>query len=409
MSDGLASPQGGQKASSKRWLKHLVFALLPAVSIFTGLELVLRATEGARPSRESIPLPEEDIGMLRPDAKLMWSLQPSMRRDYAGQKPGYCTNRLGLRYREVSVEKPQGVFRILSLGESTTHGYAVADNETYSEQLEIRLNENSAGQKYQVINAGVPAWSSFQSLLYLREEGIKLQPDMVLFYHEFNDYLPSSWRSAESTRVVDLSKSDREIYESVSGTISRSLLAHSAMFRFVQYGLESYRLQGAATSQQDDDGSQDLSLRVELSEIGIPPRLVDSQDGQKPAVDERQLPRRVSSSERRQNLAELLNFCNANKIKLVVIHPSYRFTKPHECLLTEFCLENDVPMFDAHPSLHRDGSPAEAQFLDHVHPSPQSHAQLASDLFDFLKHKRLLPESSLAAAELRANPIPAIR
>lgn len=401
MPNGLVPPRGGFSATLKRWLKHVAFALFPAISLFTVVELVLRATEAARPSRQSIPLPEEDIGMLRPDAKLMWSLEPSMRRNYAGQEPGYCTNRLGLRSPELTIEKQPGTYRILSLGESTTHGYGVANNETYTEQLGLLLSASDPHKDIQVINAGVPAWSSFQSLLYLKEEGIKFKPDVVLFYHEFNDYLPSSWRSAESTKVVDLSKSDREIYESLSGTLSRTLLAHSAIFRFVQYRLETHRLSGVASSQNDDDRSFDLSLRVELGDIGIPPRLLDAQEGQKGTLDERELPRRVSSAERKQNLTELAEFCKANAITLVIIHPSYRFTKPHTCLLTEFCEENDVLLFDAHASLHQQELLPEDQFLDHVHPTPRAHAKLASDLFQFLARNRLLPQPKVAAVPRR--------
>lgn len=396
MPDETVPPQGGKVPTSKRRLKYVIFALMPAVFLFAGLEIILRLTEQARPSRQSIPLPEELFGMLQPDAKLMWSLQPSITSDYAGQKNGYTTNRLGLRYREVSIRKNPGVFRILSLGESTTYGYGVADNETYSQQLEALLNASDPDIDFQVINAGVPAWSSFQSLIYLKEEGIKFEPDMVLFYHEFNDYLPTSWRSSDTTEQLGLSMTDRQIYESLSGTLSRTLLAHSAIFRFVQNRIENHRLNSVVGSQEEDDRSFDLNLRVKLDDIGIPTRLAESEDGSMATLDESQLPRRVSSTERMQNLAELADFCKVNGIELVIIHPSYRFTEPHDCLLTEFCSEHEVQMFDAHPSLHQLEYSLDDQFLDNLHPTPPAHAKLAADLFQYLESNHLVPQRPVA-------------
>lgn len=391
-----AVPPSSKSLSVPRRLKYIIFALIPAVLLFGGLELILRLTEEARPSRQSIPLPEELFGMLQPDATLMWSLQPSVTSDYGGKKDGYSTNRLGLRYREVSINKPPRTFRILSLGESTTYGYGVADDHTYSQQLEKLLNAADPELDFQVINAGVPAWSSFQSLIYLKEKGIKFDPDMVLFYHEFNDYLPTSWRSSDTTEQLGLSMTDREIYESFTGTLSRTLLAHSAIFRFVQNTVEKNRLDTVVASNQDDDRSFDTNLRVKLDDIGIPTRLVESEDGSMANLDESQLPRRVSSAERLQNLTELAEYCKQRGIELVIIHPSYRFTEPHDCLLTKFCRDHDVTLFDAHQSLHKVELPLDQQFLDNLHPTPRSHAQLAQDLFDFLEKNHLVPQAAKA-------------
>ncbi len=392
MSTHLSHPLRSGRSTFRSWLKFTVFALLPAVALVSGLELILRLTEATRPTKSSIPLPEELAGMLRPDATLMWSLVPSQRYDYANQSAGYRTNSLGLRNREVSLDKRADEYRILSLGESTTYGYGVGNDDTYSARLEAMLNsEAGTKQQFQVINAGVPAWSSFQSLMFLKERGIKLKPDMVLFYHEFNDYLPTSYRSSGSTQKLGLSKSDREIYESLSGKLSRGLLAYSAIFRFIQYQIETQRMADVAASQGQDDRAIDPTLRSQLDQIGISPRLVGTQEGKPDEIDESQLPRRVSSAERRQILHEMADFCEEHGIQLVIIHPSYRFTQPHKCLLTEFCESRGIPLFDAHPSLHQPSLSLEEQFMDTMHPTAMAHAKIASDLYAFLwLHSALL-------------------
>lgn len=395
MSDQIKQPTRTSLSTLRKWLKLTIFALFPAVALIASLEVILRITEASRPTKSSIPLPEELFGMLRPDATLMWSLVPSQEFRYANQSSGYRTNSLGLRSREISPEKQGNEYRILSLGESTTYGYGVANDETYSAQLETLLNAGDGEKEFQVINAGVPAWSSFQSLLFLKERGIKLEPDMVLLYNEFNDYLPTSYRSSSSTQKQGLSKTDREIYESILGKLSRSLLAHSAIFRFIQYRVETHRMNSATALQTQGDWPLDQTLGSQLGQIGmasnteISPRLAQAGE-----IDETQLPRRVSPAERTQILLEIADFCDEHGIELVIIHPSYRFTQPHECLLTEFCSSQDVPMFDAHTSLHQPSLSPEEQFLDSLHPTPSAHAQVAADLFTFLQRSDSFPEVS---------------
>ena len=51
-----------------------------------------------------------------------------------------------------------------------------------------------------MINAGVSGYTSFQSRKYLELRGLELKPDLVLFYHEQNDFLKAEF-------------SDRELYD----------------------------------------------------------------------------------------------------------------------------------------------------------------------------------------------------
>jgi N-acetylglucosaminyldiphosphoundecaprenol N-acetyl-beta-D-mannosaminyltransferase len=85
------------------------------------------------------------------------------------------TNSLGLREdREYGPPRP-GVRRILALGDSFTMGYSVAQERTWVRRLEAQL-----GERFEVINAGVPGYSTWQELAYLEEEGLALAPEVVL-------------------------------------------------------------------------------------------------------------------------------------------------------------------------------------------------------------------------------------
>ena len=89
-------------------------------------------------------------------------------------------------------------------------------------------------------------------------------------------------------------------------------------------------------------------------------------------------------AERLEILNSFREICENEGIELVIIHPSYRYSKPHECVLTDFCKSNQVPMFEAYESLHPQIENAQLLFYDDVHPNREGHWQLASDLVRFL-------------------------
>ncbi|MHA7836086.1 MAG: SGNH/GDSL hydrolase family protein [bacterium] len=95
-------------------------------------------------------------------------------------------NSRGLRAdREYPYEKPAGVFRIVSLGDSFTAGYEVQGHETFSAVLERELGNE--GLSVEVLNAGVSGYSNAEAALYLERELLRYDPDLVLFSFYAND------------------------------------------------------------------------------------------------------------------------------------------------------------------------------------------------------------------------------
>lgn len=371
-------------------LKLFLFALAPLVMLAAGVETAARLGEWAMPQWRSLPLPEEKAGILVPHPTLFWAPQPNFRRRYMEVNNGFKTNRWGQRSPNFEFEKPPGEFRILSLGESTTFGLWVTNDQTYSAQLERLLNERStsteeSGVKYRVINCGVPAYSSFQSLLYLKTIGHTFRPDVVLFYHEANDYLPTSLRTSESTEL-GLQLSDRELYESNRATLERRLMAHCAAFRAVRYWFARREV-----AQMNVAAPADPLANIGMPGVPFTPRLADAHGRPQQGFDERQLPTRVRPEERRQNLLDLADYCAQRQIGLVIIHPAYADTQRHECVLTEVCREQKLNTFDAYDALHPTGQPGYEMFpVDGMHPSPEGHRRVAEGLAEFLRENELL-------------------
>jgi hypothetical protein len=90
-------------------------------------------------------------------------------------------NSKGLRDREYAYERSAGKRRILALGDSFVWGYGVEQQETFSEVLETLLPD------VEVINAGVAGYGTDQELLWLRSEGVRYRPDVVVLVMCGND------------------------------------------------------------------------------------------------------------------------------------------------------------------------------------------------------------------------------
>jgi len=363
--------------------KRIAFALVPLIVLIVIGEVVVRVAGWDRPAFQTVPLPEELAGIMRPDRELFWSLKPDTKATWRNTQ--VTINHEGTRGPEIPAKRP-GELRILSLGESTTFGVNVSDDQTYSADLEALLRADIPGRPITVINAGVSAYSSFQSLLFLEERGLAMQPDVVLFYHEVNDYLPSSLRDASNNEVGAV-MTDRELYESRGLRLHRALMDWSALYRWASYAAAQARIRKFDRPNADNP----------LVTIGLPgyqlPKLLTAREGQAVAApaNEKALGRRVTEEERQANLERLVAIAREHGIKLVLLHPSYRDSTPHECLLTRFAAEHQVLMFETFPSLHPPGIPPRSIFTDAWHPNPDAHAWLAKDLETFLIDRGVTP------------------
>ena len=87
--------------------------------------------------------------------------------------------------RDYVYEKPAGVQRIVSLGDSFTIGYEVDLEQCFSSVLERELR--AVGHEVELLNAGVSGYSTAESLFYLERELFKYDPDIVLISFYGND------------------------------------------------------------------------------------------------------------------------------------------------------------------------------------------------------------------------------
>jgi lysophospholipase L1-like esterase len=160
---------------SRKWLVVLVSSVL---SLATA-EILLR---NVAPRRTIEVLAGAYPAMFEDSDYLPYRL----RRGYSGRlatrefDTSVRINSRGYRGEEFAAEKGD-VFRILAIGDSYTFGWGVEDNQTYAALLRERLSSRHPSRRIEVINAGFAAcYSPDTYYLYLKREGLALEPDLIV-------------------------------------------------------------------------------------------------------------------------------------------------------------------------------------------------------------------------------------
>lgn len=109
------------------------------------------------------------------DRELFWRLDPACEQ----------YNSLGFRNKEFSVKKDKSTFRIICMGDSVTFGSG--SEFSYPTILERLLNTYFPNRNFEVLNAGVPGYTSYQGYKWLRNEIVLYEPDLVIVYYGIND------------------------------------------------------------------------------------------------------------------------------------------------------------------------------------------------------------------------------
>jgi len=139
------------------WLARIALAASALFLTFAMIEAsfwIARAWEEARLDRgESWAIPDEDLGY---------------------RLRGTPPNPLGLKSPPVGPKTP-GRTRVLMLGDSILHGGSLDD--TLAAHAQRRLD--GSNRRAELINAGIPGYTTYQELQFLRKYGLALQPDLV--------------------------------------------------------------------------------------------------------------------------------------------------------------------------------------------------------------------------------------
>src|SRR5262249_42515112 len=218
-------------SSEMNWRFALLLRILvnsvPALLLFGGIELSVRAAFWFRNAvaevtpivyvfgRDAGPHPPWRRSIIERDRLLSWRSHPNFKENWirifspaqsaAAQRQliqQFCPripdevrvkprdlvslNAEGFRGENFREAKPEGIYRIISLGDSWTFGTSVGQYQTYPALLEAELNRLDLRKRYEVINLSVPGYSSYHGTL-LMKRAVELNPDLLIIGYAMNE------------------------------------------------------------------------------------------------------------------------------------------------------------------------------------------------------------------------------
>ena len=164
------TPPGKRKG---RWRTRLLLLLFSTLFVLLLLEGAVRVA-----SALFFPL------MLARDNKLGWRHNPNRSKYFTnedGERNLVVLDEFGHRGKGHGLARTAGKHRILVLGDSFTEGVAVGEDQVFTRIVE------ASDPDLEVLNTGVSSWGTVQQYLYLRDEGLRFQPDLVVVMYYSND------------------------------------------------------------------------------------------------------------------------------------------------------------------------------------------------------------------------------
>lgn len=155
--------------------------------------------------------------------------------------------------------RPEGVKRIVVMGDSTSYGWGLSEEESWPAQLQHYL-----GEGWEVFNRAVPGYTSYQGEILARTELKKLQPDYVTISYGANDAMPYPLREEEVAAAVGSRLNTvRSVLDKLAlpRLLARWLVPERELTRRVPPAEYSERLQNIA-AQARELGSASLALEL---------------------------------------------------------------------------------------------------------------------------------------------------
>jgi lysophospholipase L1-like esterase len=272
--------------------------------------------------------------------------------------------------------------RILTTGDSSVYGWGVPTGQTFQEVLEQKLKAQWPTYHFEVINMGVPGYSTEQSLRQLSELGQGYSPDLLVVSNVFSDANFDHFQDAEALVLAN---------PKPSGTAK--LLQQSRSYCAVFMGWQNKM---ARRGQQ--------SNRVLMPGLPRDARWVSNPD--RFGVDARvPLPRFVA------NIGSMVDWAQSVGAKTVLAPLAQEWDAgrwsanglpqpakgqalpwtPYRDALVSIARDRGlihVPFYTAFSQSHK---PARELFSDAIHPTPQGARIMAKALFDsIVQHPDLL-------------------
>lgn len=307
-----------------------------------------------------------------PDEELDWKLKPNI--DALWGFSDIKINSKGLVGPEVDYARSGDVTRVLYVGDSVTFGFGLESYDQSYPYVTERILHDEHHLETETINSGVGGYSPWQEHIFLKREGIKYSPDLIVVGFVLNDVT----EKFSLTRFGGRETSFQLLGEAAT-PLARAM-QQSAVLVFLRHLLYFYRLKDDFLASPDNVNSISVESLI-----------------RNPDEEKFKRPWEITL----ENLGRVLSLCKENDIPVAVIIFPYtsqfedqdKLSKPQR-IIEEAVTSHGVPVLDLLPVLE---SQIESQgfeltdvFSDTNHPTALGHKIVAQKLVDFLQATALI-------------------
>ncbi len=343
------------------------FGLLTAAGLWLLLEsaCTLLFAADLRAWAQPPPAPDPDLVVMPGHPYLIYAYRPG-----AHEERGVRVhiNSLGLRGPELRRPKPAGARRLLATGDSSVFGFGVDEAQTFTAAAARALG-------VEPVNAGLPGYSTFQTQALLSLRAWEAAPDLVLIGNLWSDNTFDTFVDKEVIATL------RE-WESGPVAATLRLLQRSAVFRVADWRLRVRpRAERVKTVSWRQDRAEEGRLRrrrVEINDYGANLYAIAREAQARGAgVAFVVLPNRED--------------LEPKALDRGADGPAWG---PYREAMRAAAAAFGAPLIDGPAAFAASGQPADALFLDEMHPSAAGHALLGAAVAE-----------GLAAAGWPARPL----
>ena len=375
------------QGSGAGWFKAFLFTLalfiVPLAIVLSAVELAFRYVN--RSNAVEIPDYTENSTYIPLRVK----------GNYQGVVGGIpiTTNSHGFRDEpEFDPARLAGEFRILSMGDSIAFGLTLDSSDTYAKVLERHLNARLGGLDYNVINTAGPGYDPSSYYLFLKNEALEWQPDMVIVEVELtNDVTDAAfveWQVDPSNPSVPVRLKGGRYITAWDGTLLSAYVRgpyfYEKTYTYVELSRRILNLlyQNALVKPfPTDTGSTYYTL-------GHEGYLLDEQ--------------RIESGWKRllgatKAINDLLHSQEVSFLLMVMparfafegdeSNPRRRFSQALVDRTTRFAIENDIPYLDFTEAVGSAGGPS--AFVDTLHLNEAGNRAVGIELFEYINNEVL--------------------
>ena len=173
--------------------KQITLGIFLIVLLFAGIEIIVIVFDFFEPSSSEeikevfLDFDERTVKDIFYSDNLAYRYDKILLNEPNQQFPTLNINSYGFRGPEITIEKPDNVYRIFFIGGSTAFGQiASSDSKTIPGILESKFHEN-AEKEIEIINAGINNANSRSETYLIKNIILDFNPDMLIVYDGWNE------------------------------------------------------------------------------------------------------------------------------------------------------------------------------------------------------------------------------